>query len=259
MSRPRSPARLYLRRSRKDRPPTWVVRDGKKEVGTGAGRNDRQRAEEAFLQEYLAHNYRPPEGANRPDQILITEALTAYMLAVEGKPSAAHIRSMSKSLIAWWADKTIADILGDSCRAYVDWRITQPIRSYTRNKPRLATPETARQELATLRTAVRYYHREYRLSEALPLFTLPEKAPPKDSYWTREDAARRLWAARKSPHTRHLCRLILLGIYSGTRPGALIRMRWLPSLTSGHIDVENGLLYRAPRGRKQSNKRQDEK
>jgi len=37
--------------------------------------------------------------------------------------------------------------------------------------------------------------------------------------------------------------MILIGLYSGTRPGATLKLRWLPSTEGGWIDVERGFTH----------------
>jgi integrase len=41
-----------------------------------------------------------------------------------------------------------------------------------------------------------------------------------------------------------------------TRPGAILRLRWPPNLQGGHIDLEKGLIHRAPYGAKRTKKKQ---
>ena len=50
-------------------------------------------------------------------------------------------------------------------------------------------------------------------------------------------------------------RIILIGLHSGTRPGAIMRLRWPPSPVGGWLDVERGLKRRRP-GRLRRKKRQ---
>jgi integrase len=86
---------------------------------------------------------------------------------------------------------------------------------------------------------------------------MPAKAPPREDYYIdRAELERRLAVARSAPSLRHLERVLVIGWYTGTRPGAILRLRWLPSVDGGHIDLDNGLLYRASAGAKRSNKRQ---
>ena len=44
------------------------------------------------------------------------------------------------------------------------------------------------------------------------------------------------------PQTRHVARMLLIGIYTGTRPGAILALRWLPSIDAGWFDLDAGVL-----------------
>jgi len=89
------------------------------------------------------------------------------------------------------------------------------------------------------------------------VLTLPEKTPPRtDYFWTRQEAAKRIRAARSRPETRHLARLILVGLYTGTRPGAILRLRWLPSTDAGWFDLGTGVLHRRGSQTRSSKKKQ---
>lgn len=139
-------------------------------------------------------------------------------------------------IIEWWGKKTLADIKGQSCRDYVAWRCAQIGRH-----GRKVSDQTARHELKTLRSAIRYYHKEHGPLDAVPAVTLPDKAGGKERWLTRSEAARLLWAARRTPRT---ARFILLGLHTGTRSDACLRLRWVPSVASGWIDLDAGILHR---------------
>ena len=50
-------------------------------------------------------------------------------------------------------------------------------------------------------------------------------------------------------------RFILIGLYSGTRSTAILSLKWLPSPTSGWIDLDAGVLHRRGRGERETKKR----
>jgi integrase len=50
--------------------------------------------------------------------------------------------------------------------------------------------------------------------------------------------------------------MLLVGIYTGTRPGAILALRWLPSIDAGWFDLDAGVLYRSGSKVRQSKKRQ---
>jgi hypothetical protein len=76
-------------------------------------------------------------------------------------------------------------------------------------------------------------------------------------YWlSRDEVARRIRAARKSPRTYHVARMLLIGTYTETRPGAILGLRWLASPTNGWFDLDAGVLHRVGREAQRSKKRQ---
>jgi integrase len=92
---------------------------------------------------------------------------------------------------------------------------------------------------------------------SVPKVTLPQKKPQRpDYYLSRKEVAARIRAARSSPRLRHVARLVLIGIYTGTRPGAILKLQWLPSATGGWFDLENETLHRRSGEGRQSRKRQ---
>jgi integrase len=80
----------------------------------------------------------------------------------------------------------------------------------------------------------------------MPLFWKPQLNPPKERWLTRPEAARLLWAARRYQHLR---RFILLGLYTGSRPGVILSLRW------SQIDFRAGVMSRTPAGKSQDAKK----
>lgn len=214
--------RLYFDRSRG----TWVIRDGSTFVRTGAGAERRGDAEEA-LARYIARKYKP-EPSGTP---LIDDVLAAY-----GSEHGPHTRRPENvahtinNLLPTWGGMRVGEITARSCRAYA---ASRPLAA-------------GRRDLETLRAAVRYWHREYGPLPSVPTVVLPAKSPPRERWLTRSEAARLLWAARRTPH---LARFILIGLYTGTRSGAILGLQW------SMIDVERGILRRRAAGESESNKR----
>jgi integrase len=158
--------------------------------------------------------------------------------------SAAWLATMARPIIAWWHGKAVSAICRDACHEYEDWR-TQTV-----------SKATVRAELSILRAAIKFYHAGTPL-QGLPIVTLPELEDTREDYfWSRPEAARRLRAAWRNPRTRHVARLILIGLYSGTRLTAMLRMRWLSSTNSGWIDLEGGLLHRRGSAERKTKKSQ---
>lgn len=253
MPRPRKPPRLYLRH-RSGRAAQWVILDGSQEVSTGAGADELTRASKAF-ESYLIDRHQPPRGAVEEGKLLVDEVMTIYLREhAINSPSRDWIANMSAPILEWWAGKALQDINGPNCRAYVKWRTSQNVKAKT---VRLVSDQTARHELKTLRAAINFYHAEKKALRTVPVVTTPARSPPRDNYFlTRTEAARRIKAARKNPKSRHVARLILIGIYTGTRPGAILMLGWFPSPTGGWFDLDAGVLHRRGEGARRTRKRQ---
>jgi integrase len=148
----------------------------------------------------------------------------------------------------FFGDKAVSDIRGQLCRDFATRRGTQ---------------SGARRDLEVLRAAVRHFHKEYGL-DVLPAFTLPQKGTPREVYLTRSEAAALLWAAlgwekvgsgdnaywlrRRDQKRSHLARLILIGLYTGTRPGAIKALQWIRNTSGGWVDLERGVIFRRAEG-----------
>lgn len=141
-----------------------------------------------------------------------------------------------EGLADFWAERKVSSIKGATCRAFAATK----------------RPSMARRELETLRAAVNYFHKEYGL-DPVPAFTLPQKHRARERWLTRDEAAALLWHARRTPH---LARFILIGLYTGTRSGAVLGLSWLPSIKSGWLDLGLGIMHRSGQGQRETKKRQ---
>lgn len=240
--RPKGP-RLYLR-ERAGRPSQWVIRDGARETSTGCGPEDRTGADKA-LEAYLADKYTPPSGTSALNKLLIADIVNTYLK--ERGPKVAEpdfLKYTALPILEWWAGKTLADVKKSACNEYVDWR---------REK---VSEQTARHDLKTLRAAINHFHEAHGPLPAVPVVSLPGKAPPKERWLTRDEVARLVKAARRREQTHHVARFTLGSVYTGTRSKAVLGLRWLPATTGGHVDLERGVLYRRGAGQRQTKKRQ---
>ena len=213
---------------------------------------------ERVLRDYLNDKYEPPRGLG--GDLLVVEVVAAYL-----KDYATHSRSKdflfatAEPLLTWWSGKKINDVNGINCRRYVVWRTSQFKKRHARSKkpPVKVSDQTARHDLKTLRAAINWYKREWDPDLITPTVTLPEKAAPRLGYYLeRSEVAARIRAARQSPYTRHVARMLLIGIYTGTRPGAILALRSLPSIDAGWFDLDAGILFRTGSKVRQSKKRQ---
>jgi integrase len=240
--------RLLLRPAREGRRSLWVIIDRGKEVGTGCSEGDREGAENA-LARYITQKYEPPRTHGRLGKTAVTDVINLYVTehAPLTSDGGVWIGYMSIPVLDWWWEKTLSDVNKTSCAAYVKWRVAQQV-----------SDQTARHELKTLRAAINYYHAsQYGPLDAVPVVTLPAKAEQKVDYWlTRKMVADRLRAARKTHRCAHVIRLLLIGVYSGTRPGAIMALRWMPSVDGGWIDLESETIHRRAISKKASKKLQ---
>ena len=133
------------------------------------------------------------------------------------------------ALVAVLGDLPISNVTGAVCRRYAK----------TRNR----AVGTVRKELSTLQAAINHCVREGYLTVGRKI-VLPAAPPPRDRWLTRGEVAALLRAARRDPNTRHLCRYILLGVYTGTRSTALLNLRFMAHTQGGWIDTKKGILYR---------------
>jgi integrase len=213
MPRRRQPPRLYLDPKRKQ----WIIRDGPTQIRTGCAESDRRGAENR-LAAYLGQKHKP----ERSECPLIADVLLVY--AREHIPHTRAAKNAAyniSNLSAWWASKRTSDVTARNCRAYAQMR----------------SPASGRRDLETLRAALRYWHREHGPLSSLPSVTMPEKSQPRERWLTRQEAARLLWSSRRSQHLR---RFILLGLYTGSRSGAVLRLQW------DQIDLAAGVMSRRP-------------
>lgn len=282
MSRASKGPRLYLRRGRLNSrtgerlPDVYFIRDGAVERSTGCDPSRLPEAE-AALAAYIAKKWTPtalqPPSRSDPAQVLVAEVLALY--AAEVAPSKADpefIKGNLKTLADWWGAKTISDVKRSACQAYAAFRQTQADRRYKdpATAPRVSS-ETARRELEDLSAAIGHWHGEDNLTTR-PSVWLPDKPESMRDALTRPQAAallraslgsrkyakakwRRLKGSQRA-NRAHLRRFILIGLYTGTRPGVIPKVLWAESATHPWADLEAGVIYRRGRAvREQRTKR----
>ncbi len=136
----------------------------------------------------------------------------------------------------------------------MSWRTAQRWK-HAKTSNRKVGVGTARRELECLQSAINHYAEEYGIHGIVKI-TLPRKPEGRDRWLTRQQAAQLLRAAWQNKRHRHLARFILIGLYTGTRHTAILKLRWLPSPDGGWFDLDRGLLYRKGIGAAQTKKRQ---
>jgi len=226
----------------------------------------------AALGEYLADKYKPSRTRGRhPTEILIADVLAIYLTDIAPHHAREdETKQRVLTLDAWWAEKTLAEVNGTNCRAYVEhrtgqaWKSARPERTGT--APRMVTGAAARRELEDLRAAINHHRREGLCSEIVSV-VLPPRTDARERWLTRSEAARLLWSAWRARQVmrdkatlravgRHIARFILVGLYTGTRSAAICGAALMPTIGRGHVDLEQGVFYRRAIGRRQTKKRQ---
>lgn len=249
-------ARLWLRpedtTGATKRASVWIIRDREKWESTGCAPHEIERAEKA-LAAYIEGRHTPSRAnARDPDQIPVADVLSIYLSdVVENHARPKETKGRIRALTTFWGHKTLADVIGRTCREYVAAR---------------STPAAARRELEDLRSAIRH-HREEGLCSQVVEVVLPERSPGRQRWLTRSEAARLLWAAyhyrevQKGVETdrrsrRHLARFILIALYTGTRSAAICGAALEPTEGCGWIDLERGVFFRRAEGVRETKKRQ---
>jgi integrase len=147
-----------------------------------------------------------------------------------------------------------------NCRGYAEHR---------------GNPGGARRDLEDLRAAINH-HAEEGLHRQIVKVTLPPKGSPRERWLTRSEAAKLLWVCwrrrelqlrhrvpdkgKRLPTTRyplrHLARFLLIGLYTGTRAGAIASAS--PNRGEGRsfVNLERGIFYRLAEGAMPTKKRQ---
>lgn len=271
MARSRNAPRLRLKKIGVDpttgRPSrVWYIRDGELGVSTGAREGDLAGAE-AALAAYLDKKIKVmPLVADRllsPAEVPVADAISLY--ATERLPFLADpgsARARFEPLLSFFGAMTLAGVTRSACQAYVAQRITQPVKTFKDPKAaRRVSEQAATRELEDLSAAINWWDGEHRLTRKIDVWRPRKPDSPRDALTRGEVAAllkasmgRRLkggaWTTlggSAQANRRHLRRLILIGVYTGTRPGVLVRLRWTPSDTDPWVDLETGWLRR--RGR----------
>jgi integrase len=249
-----SPPRLYLRK-RRDGNDTWIILDGGRQIRTGASEGDRRTAEKA-LEAYLGKKHRPSFGDGHPAQVALTDVLAIY--AEKHAPTTTHpnqIAAIALKLAEYFAGRTVASLTPEACQDYITWRCGQRDARTKKKQAKFISTGTARRELVVLAAALGWCWKNRKLDRPIPM-TLPDQPGPREIHLTRSEAARLLagalgWDGTGKRHhhriNRHLARFILLGLYTGTRHDAMLRLQWIPSTTGGYVDLDDNVIYRLPR------------
>jgi len=264
MPRHAAGARLWLRPARKDadgydREAVWVIKDGRRQVSTGFGPDGRAEAEKR-LAEHIAEKYQPVRRERDLAEIHVADVIRIYVddcAPNQARPEKAAERA--ERLLEFFGAKRLDEITGKLCGEYVATRAGQ-------GRTNKGKGGGARRDLEDLRAAINH-HAKQGYHRALVCVPLPKTGKARQRWLTRDEAAallRTCWRSRelqeghptaKRP-LRHLCRFIILGLYTGSRPGAILTAAWDRGPGRGWIDLNRGIFHRHADGEIETDKRQ---
>jgi len=160
---------------------------------------------------------------------------------------------MILTLAEFFGERTIGELNGELQRDFVNQR---------------GSRSAARRELEVLGAAINHHFKDT-LGGMQTLFrpVLPDASPGRERWLTRSEAARLIWAAwRKREHrggkeagrytSKHIARFILIGLYTGTRAGAICGAALTPTIGRGYVNLSTGQFKRLAYGKAESNKKQ---
>ena len=232
-----------------------------------AERKPPKAAEDALVR-YITSKYRPPRRVRDIEDIDVADVLAIYHAHRE----AIYIeRGSPQSEVTEFADRIgrLNDFFGGKMLAEVN---AQTCGQYVKARGR---PGGARRDLEDLRAAINHHAREG-LHRGLVRVALPAKGPGRDRWLSRSEAAALLWACWRYREVqtrhrgplknqkietgkrplRHIARFILIGLYTGTRAGAIASASPYRDTGRSYVDLENGIFYRLAQGRRPTKKRQ---
>ena len=242
----------------------WIIRDGRNRKSTGCGDGDRAGAESA-LASYIAARHAPARRERELSAIPVADVIAIYLRDVApglGRPQATAGRC--ERILGYFGGMTLDEITGASCRAYAAQRDGKG--PAVKGGGRKGTGGGARRDLQDLGAAIGHHAREGYHRGSVKV-VLPAKGEARQRWLTREEAARLLWTCWRTREMqdgqptakrplRHLCRFLLLGLFTGSRPGAILNASWLPGPARSLVDVDNGVFHRRADGAVESSKRQ---
>jgi integrase len=246
----------------------WIIKDAGRHIATGcvAGPLERKppAAAEKALADYIANKYRPPRKARDVDVIPIADVLAIYHSDKrEGFETEALKRKFDgriSRLNDFFGGMMLGAMSTDLCNEYVAER---------------GSPGGARRDLEDLRSAINHHAKE-NLHHAVIHVALPEKGHARERWLSRDEAAKLIWTcwryrevqtAHRGPMKgqkvitdkrplRHLARFLLIGVYTGTRAGAIASASPYRDVGRSFVDLERGIYYRRAKGKRATNKRQ---
>ena len=269
MPRPSKGARLYKRKARYRNgklvgQAVWLIKDGDRHIATGclAGPSEIKppREAEQALADYIALKYQPERRRRDIEDIDCADVLSIYLTDVGEPGEQFEIEARIERLNEFWGGKTMSEVNARTCATYAKHR---------------GNVGGARRDLETLRAAINHHAKEG-LHHGIVRVSLPPKGEARDRWLTRSEAAALIWRcwkyrekqtihaghAKGAPvsterrQLRHVARFILIGIYTGTRAGAIAAASPYAEPGRSFVDLDRGIFYRKPIGKRATKKRQ---
>lgn len=259
----------------------YYIQDGKRRIATGVpvGPSTKSVAEKA-RREYLQRPVTPPTAEEAAQaHFTVTDALD-YYAAYKGDSLHPEFPLRAAKLLAFFGSKKVEEMNVGHGGEYVAWRGHHgaPNPKHPPRPPRAVANGTIRRELVDLNAALNRAFKAEKVRKKVTM-ELPEASPPKERWLTKSEAARllmgalgfvmvsysdretrevrwRVWRRVGESYSRHLARFVIIGLHTGTRHDAMLRLGFAPHPEGGHFDLANRRIYRAAIGARRTKKRQ---
>ena len=269
MPRPSKGVRLYKRKARHRNgklvhQAVWIIKDGDRHIATGCVASPSEtkppREAEQALADYIAEKYQPERRRQDIEDIDCADVLSIYLTDIGEPGDQFEIEARIERLNEFWGGKKLSKVSAQTCAAYVKHR---------------GNRGGARRDLETFRAAINHHAKEG-FHRGVVRVSLPPKGEARDRWLTRKEAAALIWHCwrhreKQTIHSgmskgdpvntsrrplRHIARFVLIGLYTGTRAGAIASASPYAEPGRSHVDLERGIFYRKPIGKRTTKKRQ---
>jgi hypothetical protein len=269
MPRPGKGIRLYRRKPRYldgklVHQAVWIIKDGDRHIATGCVASSSEtkphREAEQALANYIAQKYQPERRRRDIEDIACADALSIYLTDIGEPGEQFEIEARIDRLNEFWGGRKLSEVNAQTCAAYVRHR---------------GSRGGARRDLETFRAAINHHAKEG-FHRGVVRVSLPPKGEARDRWLTRSEAAALIWQCwryreKQTVHSgmskggavntnrrplRHVARFILIGLYTGTRAGAIASASPYAEPGRSYVDLERGMFYRKPIGKRATKKRQ---
>src|ERR1700680_906868 len=229
---------------------TWLVIDGGQHNPTGCFAGEDRKAQE-FLAAYISEKYSPERRLRDIESIDVADVLSVYDEDCrERQANKGKFDERLARLVKWWGGKRLSAVNRVSCRAYAKHR---------------GSDGGSRRDLEDLRAAINHHAKEG-FHRGIVRVVLPEKGLPRERWLRRSEAVtlrETCWRYRETQTVhigkhkgqkiqtdkrplRHVARFILIGLYTGTRAGAIATASPYAEPGRSYVDLERGIFYRKP-------------